>query len=35
MSQTWECAYNKNETESKIENPTQSFREINIALQLV
>ena len=26
--------FNKNETESKIENPTHSFRETNIVLQL-
>ena len=27
--------FNKNETESKMENPTHSFREIPLALQLV
>ena len=27
--------FNKNETESKIENPTHSFREMNLMLQLV
>ena len=27
--------FNKNETESKMENPTQSFRETNLELQLM
>ena len=27
--------FNKNETESKMENPTHSFREMNLVLQLV
>ena len=27
--------FNKNETESKIENPTHSFRETNLVLQLM
>ena len=27
--------FNKNETESKMENPTQTFRETNLVLQLV
>ena len=27
--------FNKNETESKMENPTHSFRETNLALQLI
>ena len=27
--------FNKNETESKVENPTHNFRETNIALQLI
>ena len=27
--------FNKSETESKIENPTQRFRETNFALQLI
>ena len=27
--------FNKNETESKIENPTHSFRETNLVLQLI
>ena len=27
--------FNKNETESKIENPIQSFRETNIVVQLI
>ena len=26
--------FNKNETESKMENPTQAFREMNLVLQL-
>ena len=27
--------FNKNQTESKMENPTHSFREINLVLQLI
>ena len=27
--------FNKNKTESKMENPTHSFREMNLALQLI
>ena len=27
--------FNKNETEAKIENPTHSFRETNLVLQLI
>ena len=27
--------FGKNKTESKMENPTQSFREMNIVLQLI
>ena len=27
--------FNKNETESKMENPTHSFRETNLVLQLI
>ena len=27
--------FNKNETELKIENPTHSFREMNLVLQLI
>ena len=28
-------SFNKNETESKMENPTQSFRETNLVVQLM
>ena len=35
VEQKYNINFNKNQTKSKMENPTQSFRETNLALQLM